>query len=161
MPTITSEKDVDALTMTFTAHFDASVERVWQVWEDPRQLERWWGPPDYPATFERLELTPDGTALYYMTGPDGEKIWGRWTVTHVDRPNRLEFEDGFADADGNPDTSIDTTVSVITLESVDGGTRMTLLSQFPNLETLQQMVEMGMVEGMTGALAQIDAILAA
>ncbi len=74
MPTITSEKNLEALTFTFTAHFDALVERVWQVWEDPRQLERWWGPPAYPATFERLELTPGGTARYYMTSPEGEKL---------------------------------------------------------------------------------------
>lgn len=160
MPTITSEKDVDALTMTFTAHFDAPVDRVWQVWEDPRQLERWWGPPDYPATFERLDLTPAGTALYYMTGPDGEKMWGRWTVTHVERPTRLEFEDGFANADGTPNNDIAPTQATITLESMDGGTRMTSVTTFPDLETLQQMVEMGMVEGMTGALTQIDAILA-
>ena len=44
-------KDPDALTMTLTAEFEASPERVWQLWADPRQLERWWGPPTYPATF--------------------------------------------------------------------------------------------------------------
>ena len=44
-------KDPAALTMTLTAEFDASPERVWELWADPRQLERWWGPPTYPATF--------------------------------------------------------------------------------------------------------------
>ena len=44
-------KDPDALTMTLTAEFEASPERVWDLWADPRQLERWWGPPTYPATF--------------------------------------------------------------------------------------------------------------
>ena len=33
-------KDPAALTMTLTAEFDASPERVWQLWSDPRQLER-------------------------------------------------------------------------------------------------------------------------
>ena len=46
-------KDPEALTMTITAEFDAPVERVWQLWADPRQLERWWGPPTYPATVRR------------------------------------------------------------------------------------------------------------
>jgi uncharacterized protein YndB with AHSA1/START domain len=44
-------KDPHALTMTIDAEFDASLERVWQLWADPLQLERWWGPPTYPATF--------------------------------------------------------------------------------------------------------------
>ena len=46
-------KDPEALTMTLDAEFDASPERVWQLWADPRQLERWWGPPTYPATVHR------------------------------------------------------------------------------------------------------------
>ena len=53
-------KDPDARTMTITAEFDAPVERVWQMWADPRQLERWWGPPTYPATFVDHDLSPGG-----------------------------------------------------------------------------------------------------
>jgi uncharacterized protein YndB with AHSA1/START domain len=36
-------KDPQRLTLTVEAEFDASVERIWQLWADPRQLERWWG----------------------------------------------------------------------------------------------------------------------
>ena len=50
-----------ALTMTVTAEFDAPVERVWQLWADPRQLERWWGPPTYPATVVEHDLAPGGS----------------------------------------------------------------------------------------------------
>jgi len=52
------EKDAAALTMTITADLDAPVARAWQLWEDPRQLERWWGPPMYPATFLEHDLAP-------------------------------------------------------------------------------------------------------
>jgi uncharacterized protein YndB with AHSA1/START domain len=38
-------KDPKARTMTLDAEFQATPERVWQLWADPRQLERWWGPP--------------------------------------------------------------------------------------------------------------------
>jgi uncharacterized protein YndB with AHSA1/START domain len=44
------EKDYDRLTLTLVADFDAPIERVWQLWADPRQLERWWGPPSHRAT---------------------------------------------------------------------------------------------------------------
>ena len=44
------QKDPVNLTLTLTAEFDATPERVWELWSDPRQLERWWGPPSYPAT---------------------------------------------------------------------------------------------------------------
>ncbi|WP_309615210.1 SRPBCC domain-containing protein [Salinibacterium sp.] len=160
MPTITSEKNVDELTLTFTSHFDAPVDRVWQVWEDPRQLERWWGPPTYPATFERHDFVEGGKSLYYMTGPEGDKMWGWWMVTLVDAPHRLELDDGFANADGTPDNAIAPTHTTVTLEATEGGTRMTSHTQFETTEQLQQMIEMGMEEGMTLAIGQIDAILA-
>ena len=32
-------KDPERLTMTLDAEFDATPERVWQLWADPRQLE--------------------------------------------------------------------------------------------------------------------------
>ena len=51
MTVIDVVKDTEALTLTLTAEFAAAPERVWQVWADPRQLEQWWGPPTWPATF--------------------------------------------------------------------------------------------------------------
>ena len=56
--TVTSvHKDFDNLTLTVVADFDAPTERVWQLWADPRHLERWWGPPSHPATVEAHDLT--------------------------------------------------------------------------------------------------------
>lgn len=76
MTVVSVTKDVDALTLTFVAEFAASVERVWQVWADPRQLERWWGPPTWPATFQRHDFVVGGQSRYHMTGPEGEKSHG-------------------------------------------------------------------------------------
>ena len=75
--TVTSvDRDVQRRTLTIAARYSAPVERVWQVWADPRQLERWWGPPTYPATVLDHDLTPGGTVTYYMTSPEGEKFAG-------------------------------------------------------------------------------------
>jgi uncharacterized protein YndB with AHSA1/START domain len=161
MTVVSSEKDLESLTLTFVADFDADVQRVWQVWEDPRQLERWWGPPTWPATFERHEFVPGGSCRYYMTGPDGQKARGWWTITAVDAPHRFEFDDGFAGEDGEPDDSmgLGVTHAVVTLEEYDGGTRMTSRSTFESVEQLEKMIEMGMLEGMTLAMGQIDDVL--
>jgi uncharacterized protein YndB with AHSA1/START domain len=162
MTVVSSEKDPENLTLTFVAEFDADVQRVWQVWEDPRQLERWWGPPTWPATFDRHELVAGGSSRYHMTGPDGEKSRGWWKITAVDAPHRLEFDDGFAGDDGEPDDSLGLGVShaVVTLEEHDGGSRMTTVSTFESAEQLAKMIEMGMEEGMRLAMGQIDALLA-
>lgn len=160
MAVISTEKDLEALSLTVIAEFDAGVERVWQIWEDPRQLERWWGPPTWPATFDKHEFREGGSASYYMTGPEGEKSRGWWTFTAIDSPRRLEFDDGFADESGAKDEAMGETHAVVTLEEVEAGrTRMTVASRFESADQLQQMLDMGMEEGLKGAMDQIDGIL--
>lgn len=154
-------KDPKALTMTITAEFYASPERVWQLWADPRQLERWWGPPSYPATFTTHDLSPGKRVEYHMTGPEGEQPHGYWDIVEVDPPRLLVFRDGFANEDGTPNEALPTGEERVTIESIGGGqTRMTIENRFPSTEAMEQVLAMGMEEGMKEALGQIDAILA-
>lgn len=160
--TVTSvNPDLDNLTLTLTADFAAPVDRVWQLWADPRQLERWWGPPTYPATVETHDLTPGGDVTYFMTGPDGDKPRGWWRVTDVEPPTSLEFTDGFANPDGTPNAELPTMTVQVRLSEHGGGTRMVMRSAFDSREQMEQLLGMGMEEGLRQAVGQIDAILAA
>jgi len=154
-------KDPRTLTMTLEAEFDASPERVWQLWANPRQLERWWGPPTYPATFTKHNLTPGSRVEYHMTGPEGDQPHGYWEVLEVRAPHRLVFRDGFANADGTPNTDLPLNTANVRIEEVGHGrTRMSIESVFPSTEALEQVLAMGMEEGLTLAVGQVDAILA-
>ena len=155
-------KDPAALTMTLTAEFDATPERVWQLWADPRQLERWWGPPAYPATFTKHDLAPGSHVEYYMTTPEGETPRGYWDIVEAEPPRYLNIQDGFANEDGtNNDEMPGPGGMNVTIEPVgDGRTRMTIESIFPDTATMEQLLAMGQEEGMTEAVGQIDAILA-
>jgi uncharacterized protein YndB with AHSA1/START domain len=157
---ISTHKDSESLTLTFVAEFDAGVERVWQVWEDPRQLERWWGPPTWPATFEQHDFVVGGRSRYFMTGPEGEKARGWWTITAIEAPHRLEFDDGFADDDGEPVATMEPIRAVVTIEALGARSRMTTVTTFASAEQLEKMLAMGMEEGMRLAMGQIDALLA-
>lgn len=158
--TVTSvEKDAATLTMTITAEFDAPVERAWQLWADPRQLERWWGPPTYPATFVEHDLTPGAIVTYFMTGPEGDQPRGWWRVTAVDAPNHLEIEDGFADDAGNPNPDMPTMNMRVDLRELGNGTQMTIETTFPSKAAMEQLISMGMEEGLSAAVGQIDDIL--
>jgi uncharacterized protein YndB with AHSA1/START domain len=154
-------KDAESLTMTVSAEFDAPVARVWEVWSDPRQLERWWGPPTYPATVVEHSLEPGGGVVYFMTGPEGDVHYGWWSIVAAEPPHRLEFEDGFGDETGARDPSMPTVNVVVELHATaDGGTLMTTRTVFPSTGAMEQMVAMGMEEGMRAAAGQIDALLA-
>lgn len=153
--------DRETRTLTLTADFAASAQQVWRLWEDPRMLERWWGPPTFPATVQEHDLTPGGRVTYVMTGPEGDQARGWWRIIAAEPPAVLEFEDGFADADGNPDPALPiTTVRVTVQPDGAGATRMVVQTSFPTAEAMDQLTATGMVEGMTEAMGQIDALLA-
>jgi uncharacterized protein YndB with AHSA1/START domain len=159
MTVITTSKDAENLTLTIVADFEASPEQVWDVWEDPRKLELWWGPPTYPATFPRHEFVEGGESRYYMTGPDGHQPHGWWRIDLIDRPNRIEFLNGLAGDDGEPVPGVEPMNGVVTFEPIESGTRMTALTKFLDTAQMERMIGMGMEEGMGLAISQIDGIL--
>jgi uncharacterized protein YndB with AHSA1/START domain len=161
MPVVRVDKDLDAHTMTVVAEYDAPVERVWQLYADPRQLERFWGPPTWPATVVDHDLRPGGRVTYFMTGPDGSKSAGYWDVLEVEAPRRFVVDDGFADDAGQPNPDLPTTRMDLQLaDRANGGTTMTVTSTFTSADAMARILEMGMEEGMREALGQIEDILA-
>jgi len=160
MSTLTTEKDLDQLTLTFVAEFDAPPSRVWQIWEDPRQLERWWGPPTLPATFTRHDLSTGSESAYFMTGADGERAHGWWEITSVAAPDTFSYDDGFADEHGGHQEGLGVVHATVTLEAVGSGTRMIIENRFESVEHLEELLAMGMEAGMAQAMTQIDDVLA-
>jgi uncharacterized protein YndB with AHSA1/START domain len=161
MSAIEITKDLQEATLDVTAVFDASPERVWRLWADPRQLERWWGPDPYPATVVGHDLRPGGHVDYFMTGPEGDQHKGYWRVVDVEPPHRLVFEDGFADDTGEPAVDLPVSRSVVTIEVVDDHrTRMRISSVYDTAADLEQVLAMGMEEGIRTAVEQIGALLA-
>lgn len=160
MPVSNVTHDLDARTLTITAEFAAPVERIWQVYADPRQLEKIWGPPTYPATFVEHSLTPGSRITYYMTSPEGDKYGGYWDIISVDEPHGFTFSDGFADENLQPDTSMPVSRNEYSFVQEGEKTVATYHSVYETVEGLQQVLEMGVVEGASGAINQIDDFIA-
>ena len=98
---------------------------------------------------------------YHMTGPEGDQPRAYWEVQEVDPPRSLVVRDGFADDDGSPNSEMPTNQIRVTIEELGAGrTRMSIVSTFPSTEAMEQVLAMGMEQGLTEAVGQIDAILA-
>lgn len=160
MPITSVSKDTDDLTMVVVAEFPVPVRRLWDAYADPRQLERFWGPVEWPATFSRHDMTPGGESHYVMTGPDGDTSAGYWKFRSVDEGKGFEVEDGFASEPGVPDTQMPSMRMTFAFEETDEGSRVTTTTWFGSLEDLEKLIETGMEEGMTSAMGQMDEVLA-
>jgi uncharacterized protein YndB with AHSA1/START domain len=164
MPVTNVTKDPENLTMTVVADFAAPLQRLWDAYTDPRQIEKFWGPPDWPATFTRHDVFPGGKTHYAMTGPDGSSHGGYWDWIDVKAPQggdvaSFEVKDGFAD-DGVTKDDLPSMRMVFQFESTESGSRVITTTHFGSAEELAQMLEMGMEEGLRGAMGQIDDVLA-
>jgi len=159
MSVISVDTDYDNLTLTLTADFAAPIDQVWELWSDPRKLERWWGPPSYPATLEKHDLIPGGEVTYFMTGPEGDIHHGIWRVTAVDPPASLEFTDAFADSGGAPVADMPVSRITVLLAERDGGTRMEMRAAFESRDDMESLLKTGMAEGLRQAVGQMDALL--
>ena len=160
MPITSVTSNADALTLTVVGDYPVPVQRLWEAWADPRQLERFWGPETWPATFTRHDMAVGGRSEYHMTGPDGSASHGWWHFLTVEPGRRIELEDGFAHDDGRPNDALPSMRMVFTFEPTATGSRFTSVTHFASLDAMQKLVEMGMVEGLRSAMGQLDAVLA-
>ncbi|MEX1183570.1 MAG: SRPBCC family protein [Gemmatimonadota bacterium] len=160
MPIKTVQSDAEALTLTVVGEYPVPVQRLWQAYADPRQLERFWGPEAWPATFTRHDMAVGGRSEYYMTGPDGSRSAGWWEFVAVEPGRRIEVEDGFANDDGSRNDAMPTMRMVMDFEPTAAGSRVTSVTHFGDVETMERLVEMGMVEGLRSAMGQMDDVLA-
>jgi uncharacterized protein YndB with AHSA1/START domain len=155
MPLTSVTKDPAELTLTVVGDYPVSQQRLWDAFADPRQLERFWGPPSWPATFTLHQLEVGGRAEYFLSGPDGEKWSWSWTFTAVSPISSFEAEDGEANAE---DETLPSSMT-FTFEATPTGSRLTVLTRFSSLEAMEQTLP-GMEEGLRAAMPQLDAVLA-
>ncbi len=108
----------------------------------------------------RHDFVVGGRSEYQMTGPNGDRSSGFFEFLAVDPPHAFEVLDGFLGPDGAPAPGMPTMRMRFTLEPHGDGTRMVTVTTFPSLKALEQLLEMGMEEGMKAAMGQIDSVLA-
>lgn len=159
MPITSVTSDAEALTLTVVGEYPVPVARLWEAYADPRQLERFWGPEQWPATFLQHDMRVGGEAHYYMTGPDGTRSHGWWRFLRVEPLKLIEAEDGFAKEDGTKNDGMPSMRMVFNFEETPTGSRFTGVTHFPSLEAMEQLVAMGMIQGMQSAMGQLDALL--
>ena len=159
MPVSEVTTDPEALTMTLVAEVAAPVERLWDALTNPRQLERFWGPPGWPATFTDFDFTVGGRARYHMTSPQGERSRGGWEFLAIEPTSSFSVLDAFVGEDGEPIEEMPAMRMVFALESTPDGARLTNTSYFTSADALEQVVAMGAVEGSTMAMAQLDRVV--
>lgn len=156
MPLTSVTKDAARLSLTVVGDYGVPQQRLWDAFADPRQLERFWGPPDYPATFTRHDFRVGGRAEYFLRLPEGKQWHGAWRFTAIDPIAAFAACDG----DDNADDDNMPAAMQFAFASTPAGSRLTIVSRFSSIEAMEQTIP-GMEQGLRAAMPQLDAVLGA
>lgn len=155
MPLTSVTKDAETLTLTVVGDFPVPQQRLWDAFADPRQLERFWGPPFAPSTFTHHDMRVGGRAEYFLTLPEGERWNGSWKFVAVNPIDSFEANDG----EDNAEDETMPAGMTFTFATTQAGSRLTIVTRFSSIEAMEQTIP-GMEEGLRAAMPQLDALLA-
>jgi hypothetical protein len=94
-----------------------------------------------------------------LTGPPGAQAAGYWLLTPVAAPPRVWFAVGFADEIFDPNPDLPVSKNEFRFEKAGEGTRATYTGTYATKKALEQVLAMGVIEGATSAINQIDSFL--
>ena len=77
--------------------FEAPIERVYEMWTDPKHFAQWMGPAGSTMEFLKADIKPGGSSFYRMTGPDGKAMYGKADYKEITKPHRLVYTQSFCD----------------------------------------------------------------
>ncbi|MFT8321712.1 MAG: SRPBCC domain-containing protein [Bacillus sp. (in: firmicutes)] len=157
---------VEGQDLVMERNFYASKEELFKAFSQSDRLESWWGPKGWKTENKKFEFKPNGIWLYCMKCTDrnqgdffGQESWGKAVYEEIDSPNKIVYIDSFADKEGN--TISEMPSLLITVHFIEQGenTKLTIRSRFASSEDLQQVMEMGVVEGMSSQFDCLDEFL--
>ncbi|MDB5177109.1 MAG: activator of Hsp90 ATPase 1 family protein [Candidatus Saccharibacteria bacterium] len=164
---LTVTKDLDNKTLTLEREFDATIDKVWKAYADKETFEKWWGPKGFETTAKEFNFAPGGRVHYDMKCVDenqpewfGKSSWGMMLIETVDAPNSFSYTDYFTDESGTLNQEMPSLKITNTFTEQKGVTKLTSISHADSAEQIEQLIQMGMVDGFTSQLIKLDSLLA-
>jgi uncharacterized protein YndB with AHSA1/START domain len=159
--------------------FDVSIERMFQMWTDPKHFSRWLPPTGFTMEFIKADIRPGGESFYLMTGEGGAsgggaaapKMYGRANYLEIKKPDRLVYTQQFCDANGKvarhpmAPTWPETMLTTVTLsEEGPDQTRVTVEWECHGHVSAEELATFiasraGMTQGWTGSFDKLEAYL--
>lgn len=147
--------------LIITRDFDAPPALMFEVWTDCKHLKHWWGPKEWPMQECELDFREGGSWLYCLRGPnEGDEAWGKAVYEEIDKPRKIVYMDYFTDSKGNINENLPGSKTVLEFLEHNGITRQVSRTQYESPESLQKVLEMGMIEGMSSSMERLDGYLA-
>jgi uncharacterized protein YndB with AHSA1/START domain len=146
--------------------FDGQRDLVFKAFSNSEHLAGWWGPSGWQTENRAFNFKPDGVWHYCMRCTDenqgefyGQESWGKAVYQEIIVPEKIVLTDMFADEEGNAADGMPVTLVTLTFVEHEGKTKLIMRSRFASVEGLQQVMEMGVVQGCASQFYRLDDLL--
>ncbi len=148
--------DEEKLQIKMTREFDANISLVWDAWTKSEILDQWWAPKPWKTQTQFMNFTEGGHWHFAMVGPEGEKHFGRIDYEKINPKTQFIAYDCFCDEKGNINPSLPKNKWISNFEEKDNLTTVNVITTYNSIEDLETIIKMGMIEGLTSALENLD-----
>lgn len=150
----------DEPTITSSRVFDAPRELVFAAWTDPKQLALWWGPHGFTNPLVEVDARPGGFWRIDMQAADGTVYPNKGKYLEVVPPERIVYTDIVDEGEGAwGDSPPPTSVHTLTLEDLDGKTKLMIVTRLTSIGERDKMLEMGAAAGWRESMERLEALL--
>ena len=140
--------------------FLAPLAPVWAAWTEPELLEKWWAPKPWTARTKEMNFREGGHWTYAMVSPKGVEHWGRTDYETVEKEKSFSGWDSFLKQDGSINTELPVSTLRVEFLAKQYTTLLRVENTYKDKEELEKILKMGVQEGFTAALNQLDDLLA-
>lgn len=139
--------------------FNAPIALVWRAWTEADLLDQWWAPEPWKSETSHMDFSEGGHRLYAMVGPEGEKHLARTDYKSISHHHEFSGHDSFCDEKGDINPEMPVSKFNNNFEDANQKTYVTIISEYASEEHLQQVIQMGMKEGLSMAFDNLDSTL--
>jgi uncharacterized protein YndB with AHSA1/START domain len=158
---VTKDEKGKKLIVEFSV--EAPKQAVWEAYTDKELFEKWWGPEGWETQTKEFDFQPNGRIHYGMKCVDeaqvewyGQTSWGVMEITQINPSDEFTYVDYFSNEAGDLDNSMPALKVTNQFTEVDGKTKVVSTIYADSMEQIDQLLEMGMVEGFTSQLRKLD-----
>lgn len=141
--------------------FNAPVDLVWAAWTEPEILDLWWAPKPWRAETKSMNFTEGGRWHYCMVGPEGERHWCLLDYKTIVKEKSYSGQDAFCNEMGQINTGHPRMFWSNVFDAKEDSTVVSVEISFEKLSDLETIIEMGLQEGFTQGMENLDAYIAA
>ena len=151
--------DKEKNTITVKREFAANRQLIWDCYTKSEMLDQWFAPEPFTTKTKSMDFNEGGHWHYAMVDPEGKEYWGWTEYTKIQPIDYYKTLDAFSDSEGSLNKDLPKAEWHVEFNDKDENTLVVTTVQYDSLEALDQVINMGMKEGLTSTLERLDKLL--